>query len=146
MNVADDDLVSLALLGLPKSLHNYQDFVNGREKLLNWERLWSDLVQEEFMRNNQDGTSSKAKDEEIFSLVRKEKKGKWKKIQSESESRQNNGKKKYTRKIKFFHCHEFGYYATKCPHKKSTKKPSGGEIGEALTSQFELDFTQTTLL
>jgi hypothetical protein len=28
----DDDLVSLALLGLPKSWYNYQDSVNGREK------------------------------------------------------------------------------------------------------------------
>jgi hypothetical protein len=34
ITVADDDLVSLALLGLPKSWHNYQDSVNGREKLL----------------------------------------------------------------------------------------------------------------
>ena len=29
VSVADDDLVSLALLGLPKSWHSYQDFVNG---------------------------------------------------------------------------------------------------------------------
>jgi hypothetical protein len=42
--VADDDLVSLNLLGLPKSWNSYQDFVNGREKLPDWERLWSDLV------------------------------------------------------------------------------------------------------
>ena len=42
--VADDDLVILALLELPKSWHNYQDYVNGREKLSDWERLWSDLV------------------------------------------------------------------------------------------------------
>ena len=34
--VADDDLVSLALLGLLKSWYSYQDFVNGREKLLDW--------------------------------------------------------------------------------------------------------------
>ena len=44
-------------------------------------------------------------------------------------------------KIKCFHCHKFGHYATKFPHKKSTKKPLGGETGEALTSQFELYFT-----
>jgi hypothetical protein len=36
--VPDDDLVSLAPLGLPKSWYNYQ------EKLSEWERLWSDLV------------------------------------------------------------------------------------------------------
>ena len=47
ITVDDDDLVSLALLGLPKSWHGYEYFVNGQEKLPNWERLWSDLVQEE---------------------------------------------------------------------------------------------------
>ena len=35
--VDDEDLVSLALLGLPKSWHSYQDSVNGREKLSGWE-------------------------------------------------------------------------------------------------------------
>jgi hypothetical protein len=39
ITVIDDDLVSLALLGLPKSWHSYQDSVNGREKLPVWERL-----------------------------------------------------------------------------------------------------------
>ena len=70
ITVDDDDLVSLALLWIPKSWHNYEDSddnalvslpllgllnswhiyedsVNGWEKLLGWERLWSDLVQEE---------------------------------------------------------------------------------------------------
>jgi hypothetical protein len=37
ITVPDDDLVSLALLGLPKSWHSYHDSVNGREKLLDWE-------------------------------------------------------------------------------------------------------------
>ena len=44
ITVVDDDLVSLDLLGLPKSWHSYQDFVNGREKFSYWERLWLDLV------------------------------------------------------------------------------------------------------
>jgi len=35
ITVTDDDMVSLALLGLPKSWHSYQDSVNGREKLPN---------------------------------------------------------------------------------------------------------------
>jgi hypothetical protein len=33
ITIADDDLVSLDLLGLPKNWHSYQDSVNGREKL-----------------------------------------------------------------------------------------------------------------
>lgn len=51
VNVVEDDLVSLTLLGIQKSWHNYQDSVNGRGKLSNWEKLWSDLVQEYFQRN-----------------------------------------------------------------------------------------------
>jgi len=42
--IADDDMVSLILLGLPKSWHSYQDLVKGRDKLPDWERLWSDLM------------------------------------------------------------------------------------------------------
>ena len=37
ITIADDDFVSLALLGLPKSWHKYQDSVNGWEKLPDWE-------------------------------------------------------------------------------------------------------------
>jgi hypothetical protein len=59
----DDDLVSLALLGLTKNWHSYQDYVNGREKLPYWERLWLDLVQEAFRKNTRDGSSSKHDDE-----------------------------------------------------------------------------------
>lgn len=44
MNVAEDYLVSLALLDLTKRWHIYQDSVNEMEKLLNWEHLWFDLV------------------------------------------------------------------------------------------------------
>jgi hypothetical protein len=55
ITVTDDDLVSLALLGLPKNRHSYQDSVNGREKISNWEQLWSDLAQEEFRRNTRSG-------------------------------------------------------------------------------------------
>ena len=44
ITVDDDDLVSLSLLGLPKSWHSYQDSVNGRVKLSDWERLWSNLA------------------------------------------------------------------------------------------------------
>ena len=35
--IADDDLVSLDLLRIPKSWHNYQESLNGREKFPDWE-------------------------------------------------------------------------------------------------------------
>jgi len=37
ITTTDDDMVSLALLGLPKIWHSYQDLVNGREKFPDWE-------------------------------------------------------------------------------------------------------------
>ena len=37
ITTVNDDMVSLALLGLPKSWNSYQDSVNGREKLPDWE-------------------------------------------------------------------------------------------------------------
>ena len=40
VTIDEEDLVSLALLGLLKSWHSYEDFINGREKLPGWERLW----------------------------------------------------------------------------------------------------------
>lgn len=55
--VSEDDMVSLALLGLPKSWHNCKDSVNSQEKLSDWERLWLDLMQEEIRRNTRDGSS-----------------------------------------------------------------------------------------
>lgn len=49
-------------------------------------------------------------------------------------------------KIKCFNFHEFGHYYTKCPHKNSSKKTSGGVTYEALASQFDLHFTLITCM
>ena len=39
VTVDDEELVSLALLGLPKSWNSYENSVNGRDKFPGWERL-----------------------------------------------------------------------------------------------------------
>ena len=44
VTVDDEDLVILALIGLPNIWHSYEYSVNGWEKLPGWERLWLDLV------------------------------------------------------------------------------------------------------
>ena len=74
--VVEEEMVSLSLLGLPKSWHSYQDCVNGREKLPDWERLWSDLMQDEIRRYTKDSSSSKTGDEENCALAIKARKGK----------------------------------------------------------------------
>ena len=114
----DDDLVSLTLLGLPKSWHSYEDSVNGREKLMGWEQLWSDLVREEIRRGTRDGSSSKNEDEENFYLASKEMKGNGKKFPSKSEAK---GKKQDLSKVKCFHYNEHGNFATNCPQRKKNK-------------------------
>lgn len=80
VTVDDEDLVRLAFLGLPKSWHSYQDSVNGWEKLPGWERLSSDLVQEEIRRNTRDESSSKASDEENCALLPKQRRGRTRKL------------------------------------------------------------------
>ena len=127
VTVDEEDLVSLALLGLPKSWHSYEDSVNGREKLPGWERLWSDLVQEEIRRSTRDGSSSKNEDEESCALVAKARKGKGKKHPSQSGAK---GKKQDMSKVKCFHCHQHGHYATNCPQKKKNKQVAGSAAGE----------------
>jgi hypothetical protein len=44
------DMVNFALLGFSKSWENFIDEVSGRETLPDWERLWSDCVQEEIRK------------------------------------------------------------------------------------------------
>eukprot|EP00253_Pinus_taeda_P014566 PITA_14566 len=122
-------MVSLVLLSLPKSWHSYQDSVNGREKLLDWERLWSDLMQEKIRRSTKDGSSSKQDDEENLALVSKVRKGKGKASQSKSIS-SHGGKKFDKSKVRCFHCHEVDRYAMNCPQKKSKKGSSKGSDGE----------------
>ena len=57
--------------------------MNGREKLPDWERLWSYLMQEEIKRSTRDSSSS-MHDEENCALASKAKKGKEKVSLSES--------------------------------------------------------------
>ena len=106
--------------------------------MVDWERLLSDLVQEEFRQKTRDGSSSKHDDEEDFSLASKAKKGKGNKSHSKSESK---GKNLDMSKVKCFHCHEHGHLATNYPQKKKNKKVVGFSVGEALVSQFELEFS-----
>ena len=97
-------------------------------------------MQEEFRRNTRDGYSSKNEDEEDCALAAKVRKGKGKKFHSKSESK--NGKKQDMSKVKCFHCHKHGNFAQKNKNKKVVESV----VGEALASQFELEFSLITCM
>jgi len=66
---------------------------------------------------------------------------------SYSKSNSSHGRKKGDMsKVRCFNCHEMGHYATNFPSKKSKKGSSDGSEGEALASQFEMDFTLITCM
>ena len=85
-------------------------------------------------------------DEEDCALTSKEeKKKKRKKFHSRSKASED-GKEHNMSKVKCFHCHEYGHIATNCPHKKKKNMVVGAAAGEALASQFELDFSLITFM
>ena len=102
-------------------------------------------MQEEIRRSTRDGSSLKQDDEENLALASKVRKGKGKVYHSKSSS-SHGGKKFDKSKVRCFHCHEVGNYATNCPQKKSKKGSSKGSDGEALASQFKLDFSLITCM
>ena len=85
-------------------------------------------MREEIRRGTRDGSSLKNEDEENFALAAKSRKGKGNKS-SKSEAK---GKKQDLSKVKCFHCHQHGNFATNCPQKKKNKGVAGSVIGEAL--------------
>eukprot|EP00253_Pinus_taeda_P035324 PITA_35324 len=98
----------------------------------------------EIRRTTRDGSSSKD-DEEKLALASKARKGKEKDSHPNSSS-SHGGKKIDKSKVRCFNYHEVGHYATNCPLKKSKKGSSEESEGEALASQFELDFTLITCM
>eukprot|EP00253_Pinus_taeda_P022617 PITA_22617 len=100
---------------------------------------------EEIRRSTRDGSSSKNDDEENLALASKARKGKGKASHSKSNF-SHGGKQGEKSKVRCFNCHEMGHYATNCPSKKSKKGSTKGMEGEALASQFEMDFTLITCM
>eukprot|EP00253_Pinus_taeda_P025406 PITA_25406 len=94
---------------------------------------------EEIRRSTQDGSSSKNDDEENMALESKSRKGKGKASHSKLNSC-HGGKKGDKSKVRCLNCHGMGHYPTNFQSKKSKKRSIKGLEGEALASQFEMDF------
>ena len=102
-------------------------------------------MQDEIKMSTQDGSSSKNDDEENLALASKERKGKGKTSHFKSNS-SHGGKKHDISKVRCFNCHNMGHYATRFPSNKSMKGSLEGSKGEALSSEFEMEFTLITCM
>ena len=77
----------------------------------------SDLALKDKLRNNKYENGSKVSDEENCAFAAKAKKGKSKKASQSGVK----GKKQDMSKVKYFHYHQHGHYATNCLQKKKNK-------------------------
>ena len=80
-----------------------------------------------------------------MALASKAMKGKGKASHFKSNS-SHGGNKGDMSKVRCFNCHEMGHYVTNFPLKKSKKGSSEGSEGEALASQFEMEFILITCM
>eukprot|EP00253_Pinus_taeda_P012261 PITA_12261 len=117
----------------------------GKDELGNVGITTADDDMEEIRRSTRDGYLSKNDDEENLALASKARKGKGKASHFKSNS-SHGGKKGDMSKVRCFNCHMMRHYATNYLSKKSKKGSSEGSEGEALDSQFEMDFTLITCM
>eukprot|EP00253_Pinus_taeda_P025904 PITA_25904 len=96
-------------------------------------------------RSTRDGSSSKNDDEENIALASKARKGKGKASYFKL-NYSHEGKKGDMSKVRCFNCHKMVHYVTNFPSKKSKNGSLEGSEGEALASQFEMDFTLITCM
>ena len=87
-------------------------------------------MQEEIRQSARDKSSSRNSDEDNCTLAEKANKGKCRKASHSSVK----GKKQDMSKVKCFHCHQHGHYATNFPQKKKNKQVVGYAAREALAS------------
>jgi hypothetical protein len=131
--IEDPELVRIALDGFTKSWDVFVCGVGAREKLLDWQRLWDDFVQEE-IRIGQAGPSSSTHTEEEEGLVLTGK--------EKGKKKRKGGKKNIDfSKVKCFQCHKMGHFASQCPERKK-KKPqmAASTIVDEFAKSFEEDF------
>ena len=114
----DEELVQIALNGFSKPWDTFIKGVVAREKLLDWQRLWEDFVQEETHIGQGSGSSSSAPqvvDEEALALTGQNK-GKVK--------RKKDGKKNLDMsKVKYFICHKKAHFASQFHTRRRRKIP-----------------------
>jgi hypothetical protein len=126
--VQDVELVNVALRGLPRSWEPFVQGICARDKFPDFDRLWTDCIQEETQlvsRDDMDGVVKSSSDENqaLAAHTRKGRRGSpdrrgpsGRRDSPEREASPEPRWKKDLSKIRCFECHDFGHYASQCPH------------------------------
>jgi hypothetical protein len=132
--VEDLELVHIALDGFSKSWDVFVRGVVTRKKLDDWQQLWCDFLQEEIrIGQARPSSSTHVEEEEELALAGKAKGKKKKKC----------GKKNIDfSKVKCFHCHTMGHFASQCPERKKKNKSQmeASTTVDEFCKSFEEDF------
>jgi hypothetical protein len=123
------ELVRIALKGFTKEWEVFIKCVVGREKLLDWRRLWNDFTHEEIWEGSSGKALDGADDKNIDLVVK------------------GNEKKKDMSKVKLFACHKTGHYASQFPNKnKKKEKPEVSALAEVaeFSKRYEKEFSLMT--
>jgi hypothetical protein len=113
--------VNVALRGLPRSWEPFVQGICARETLPGFDRLWTDCIQEETRLESRDGLVKSNSDENqaLAARTRKGRRGSLSRRASpEREASPEPRRKKDLSKIRCFECHDYGHYASQCPHRK----------------------------
>jgi hypothetical protein len=129
----DLELVRIALDGFTKSWDVFVHGVVAQEKLLDWQQLWDDFVQEEIrIGQARPSSSTHVEEEEGMALTGK----------ANGKKKRKDGKKNIDfSKVKCFQCHKMGHFASRCPKRKK-KKPqmAASSAVDEFAKSFEEDF------
>jgi hypothetical protein len=116
--VTDVELVRVVLNGFTKPWTSFIEVICAREKLLDFERLWDDCIQEETRQEALGGLQEDG-DVENLALASQAKKGKGKvRMNTGGDSSSQAGTRKDLSKVNCFHCHKKGHYASQCLERK----------------------------
>jgi hypothetical protein len=125
--ISDRELVLTTLNNIPKHWEPFLQSINGREKLLTFDRLWTNCTQEEIRLRARGVEDSPLDDNHVLALNTnkggKFKRNFMKKVKYEkTSSTSGHDQRRDMSKIQCFRCDKYGHFARNCPTRKKGRQ------------------------